>query len=188
MARENIFTLSIPEIGYEGSVSVRVRTEKCRIAFDADSTDYQNGIFGFCEYSNSLKNKLTDRNKATALQAEFPPTGLQVEGNDYYSSWISIRKGQTITLELDWEDKVKLENYTSIAFDTHLDFTFSATDLRDPADQSKKLDKIKITCNATSQTPTRLEIKTNNNTVSRRIECISSTCKESQNKMVCGGK
>lgn len=166
MSRQNIFTLRIPEIGYEGSVSVRVvATERCRIAFDVDSNDYQNGVFGFCEYTNSLKNKLKDKSKDVALQAEFPPAGLQVEGKDYFSSWISIRQGQTITLKLDWENKSKLENYTSIAFDTHPDFNFSANDLRDPADKSKKLDEIKITCKATSPTPTRLEIKTNNKTV-----------------------
>ena len=167
MSRENVFTLRIPDIGYEGSVSVRVvATEKCRIAFDVDSTDYKDGVFGFCEYTSSLKNKLKDKqNKAAALQAEFPPTGLQIEGKDYYSSWVSMRKGQTITLKLDWENKSKLENYTSIAFDAHPSFVFSATDLRDPADQSKKIDEIKITCNAESTTPTRLEIKTNNKTV-----------------------
>lgn len=166
MSRQNIFTLRIPEIGYEGSVSVRViTTEKCRIAFDTDSNDYQNGVFGFCEYSNALKNNLVDSSKATALQAEFPPTGLQIEGDPYYSSWVSMRKGDTITLKLDWEKKSKLENYTSIAFDTNPNFTFSVTDLRDPVDQSKKLDEIKITCNAESTTPTRLEIKTNTTNV-----------------------
>lgn len=165
MARENIFTLSIPEIGYEGSVSITIRVRKCRIAFDVDNTDYKNGIFGFCEYSNSLKNKLKDSTKATALQAEFPPTGLQIEGNPYYSSWVSMRKGQTITLKLDWEDKSLLQDYANIAFDANPNFTFSATDLRDPADPTKGAKEIKITCNATSQTPTRLEIKADNNVI-----------------------
>lgn len=164
--RQNIFTLRIPEIGYEGSVSITVIVKKCRIAFDVDNTDYKDGVFGFTKLESSLiKNCKSD---ISSLKSEFSPTNLQIEGTDYYTSWISMRKDQTITLELDWEEASLLEDYDKIAFEEHEDFTFSLSELRE-ADRKGKLTKrvkeIQITCKNNNPNPAYLKIKANDKVV-----------------------
>ncbi|MEN7548368.1 hypothetical protein AAG747_10645 [Rapidithrix thailandica] len=136
-----------------------IRVRQCRIEFTPQSSDYKDGVFGFTELSNSLiQNCESD---VEALKREFTPVPLEIEGDEYYPSWISIRQGQTITLKLKWKKESVLEEYDRIAFDPHDDFTFSEPDeLRDATKDFKKgLKEIRITCNATNTAPARLKIK-----------------------------
>jgi hypothetical protein len=111
--------------------------KKLILTFDADNTDIKNAKFGFDKFDPDFKNiyKGADFSK---LQNEYNP--IQVYGEKYFPVWVSMRKGQTITLKLD---EIKRKNYklfNEIKFDSNSDFTFEPANLKDASE-------VHITCN-----------------------------------------
>lgn len=122
--------------------------KKLILTFDADNTDIKNSKFGFDKFDPDFKNiyKGADFSK---LQNEYNP--IQVYGEKYFPVWVSMRKGQTITLKLD---EIKRKNYklfNEIKFDSNSDFTFEPANLKDASE-------VHITCNNSgSQTQIKVE-------------------------------
>ncbi|MCF6349747.1 MAG: hypothetical protein L3J23_01790 [Flavobacteriaceae bacterium] len=91
------------------------KDKKCVIKFEADNNDIKNGIFGFDTIPDKYKRICTS--DITKLENEYP--SLTIEGEKYFPAWVSMRKDQTITLDLKSTIKQK-EQYESIAFEEHL--------------------------------------------------------------------
>jgi hypothetical protein len=122
--------------------------KKLILTFDADNTDIKNAKFGFDKFDPDFKNiyKGADFSK---LENEYSP--IQVYAQKYFPVWVSMRKGQTITLKLD---EIKRKNYklfNEIKFDSNSDFTFEPANLKDAKE-------VHITCNNSgSQTQIKVE-------------------------------
>jgi hypothetical protein len=129
------------------NVTLEIREKLLILSFDASASDVKNGIFGFDKFNNSFKNTcVSGLNK---LEEEYKP--LEIYDTKYYPVWVSMRKGQTITLELDVLDKKNYKSYQDIKFETNPDFTFEPANLKDAKE-------VKITCNNSgSQTQIKIE-------------------------------
>lgn len=130
------------------NVTLEIREKLLLLSFRANRSDIRNGIFGFDKFNNSFKN--TCVSSFSQLEEEYKP--LMIYEEKYYPVWISIRKGQTVTLELDVLNKKNYIAYKDIKFESNLDFTFEPANLKD----SKE---VKITCNNTSPEPLQLKIE-----------------------------
>ena len=158
----NVFRWHISDYGIEeykppvNSTAVEEKDKKpFRIDLEAKSRDIKDGVFGFDKIQNNYKNICKSDNEK--LRQEYRPIP-NVLGKEYLPPWLSIRKGQTVELELDWEKKGRADEYANITFDTHTDFTITPTDL-------KGVKKIQITCNNTNQKPVQILIKADDKTV-----------------------
>ncbi len=140
-----------------------IANKKCSIRFEADKSDIINGIFGFDEipYNDKSPEKRTKKlseicfSDIHKLKDEYIP--ITVEGKEYLAPWISIRKDQTITLDVILKIK-KEEEYQSIVFEEHPDFTIIPIDKKGTKVDLKKAKKIKITCNNTNQKTVQIKI------------------------------
>lgn len=103
-----------------------------------NKTDFNNGKFGFDEYDDDFEKTCTKG--LENLKKEYKP--LNVYGQEYYPSWISMRKGQTITLKIDNTKTKKYKLFEEINIEEHPDFTFEPTNLKDAKE-------VQITCNNT---------------------------------------
>lgn len=122
------------------------KPKKCTVEFDADNSDVKKGKFGFDKLTDKLL-RICDSDEAK-LKNEYDP--ITVEGEEYFPPWVSIRKGQTITLKV----KSKYDNkgeYQSVAIEDHPDFTFDPKDL-------KEASEIKITCNNTNPSTAQVKV------------------------------
>ena len=97
----------------------------------------KNGKFGFDDYKSELKKYYTGKSYAS-FENEYKP--IQVYGEKYFPSWLSIRKGQTITLEITESKRKNYPLFNEIKFADTPDFTFEPADL-------KNAKQVKITCN-----------------------------------------
>lgn len=136
------------------NVTLEIREKLLILSFDAKSSDVKNGIFGFDKFNNSFKNTcVSNFNK---LEEEYKP--LTIYEKKYYPVWVSMRKGQTITLELDILDKKNYKAYKDIKFESNPDFTFEPANLKD-------VKEVKITCNNSNPEPLQLKIEGDGETV-----------------------
>ncbi len=128
---------------YQSPVIEDKRPKKCIIKFKADSDDIREGNFGFDAIPNKYKNLLEDSSKAIDFENEYDP--IEVENERYFPPWISIRKGQTIILELDKSLRHE-EEYKEVKFEEHPDFTFEPIDRKDKSTPLIEAKKVRITC------------------------------------------
>ena len=118
---------------YKPVVYVPERKKKdCRVIFDFDNTQ---GVFGFHKIpkKGSLKNS-SDWEKLKKLHKVLPE---EIKNKPYIPHWLSMRKGQSITLDIVIDNE---KDYESIAFKEHPHFTFSPSNL-------KGQKSVRITCN-----------------------------------------
>ncbi|CAA0170965.1 hypothetical protein TM902_430004 [Tenacibaculum maritimum] len=125
-----------------------------RIDLEANNTDRKDGVFGF---DTIPKKRIVEKNY-DKLKQEYKPLTQKILGEEYIPSWLSIRKEQTVELELDWSKKRRAKDYTTISFEEHKDFTFEPKNLKDAK-------TVKITCNNTSETSAQILIKANSELV-----------------------
>lgn len=122
--------------------------EPFKIEFKAKNNDLKNGNFGF----DSIPDKKIVESNYNKLKEEYKPLSEKILGDEYIPSWLSLREDQTVELELDWTKKGRAENYETISFQEHQDFTFEPINL-------KKAKTVKITCKNHNETPAQLLIK-----------------------------
>ena len=106
-----------------------------KIEFIARNKDIMRGVFGFDRIPKE-KIVVSDYEK---LKKEYKPLSEKIRGEQYIPSWLSLRKDQTVELELDWTKKGKADDYETISFEPHADFTFEPKNLKDA-------EKVKIIC------------------------------------------
>ncbi|MCF6350329.1 MAG: hypothetical protein L3J23_04790 [Flavobacteriaceae bacterium] len=129
------------------------KDKKCVIKFEADNNDIKNGIFGFDTIPDKYKRICTS--DITKLENEYP--SLTVEGEKYFPAWVSMRKDQTIILDIDSTIKQK-EEYESIAFEEYPDFTIVPIDRKGNKVDLKEAKKVKITCKNTNQNTAQIKV------------------------------
>lgn len=120
--------------------------KKLIIGFDAKNSDIKNGVFGFDKIPDDYKKTLTSN--TAIFEKEYNP--IQVYGEQYFPVWVSMRKDQKITLELDFLKRKNEKLYQTIEFESNPDFTFSPTNLKDAKE-------VTITCN--NNNPNTLQLK-----------------------------
>jgi Hemolysin coregulated protein Hcp (TssD) len=81
------------------------KEKKMTLDFGAKSDDIKNGKFGFDKFDDYDSQCNSDKAK---LKKEYQP--IQVYGKEYVPVWVSMRKGQTITLSIETSKK-KTHNY-----------------------------------------------------------------------------
>jgi len=132
------------------------KKEPFRIELEASGRDIRNGKFGFDVIpDNYEKNCISNILK---LKDEYKPLSEKILGKEYIPAWLSIRKGQTINLDLNWTKRSRAKKYNKIAFETHPDFSISPENL-------KNANEIQITCNENNDKPAQLLIKADDKTV-----------------------
>ncbi len=129
------------------------KEKKVILSFKANSSDVKNGKFGFDKFDPDFK-KIYTGTDFLQLENEYNP--IKVYGEKYFPAWVGIRKGQTITLDLE---KIKLGDiktlnydlFKEIKFSANSDFTFEPANLKDAKE-------VHITCNNSgSQTQIKVE-------------------------------
>lgn len=128
--------------------------KKLIISFDANKTDIKEGKFGFDKIPDNYKKIL--KTNTVLFEKEYNP--IQVYGEQYFPIWVSMRKDQKITLELDILKHKNKKLYQTIEFESHPDFTFSPTNLKDAKE-------ITITCNNTNPNTLQLKVLGDNDPV-----------------------
>jgi hypothetical protein len=124
------------------------KEKKLILTFDADKKDIKNGKFGFDKFDPNFKKIYTGAD-FSEFENEYKP--IQVYGEKYFPVWVSMRKGQTIKLELDEIKRKNYKLYTEVKFVDNPDFTFEPANL-------KEAKEVHITCNNTgSQTQINIE-------------------------------
>ncbi len=105
--------------------------------FDASGSDIKNGKFGFDKFNPKFK-KIYKGADFSKLENEYNP--IQVYGEKYFPVWVSMRKGQTITLKIDEEKRKNYKLFNEIKFVDNPDFKFEPANLKDAKE-------VQITCN-----------------------------------------
>jgi hypothetical protein len=117
------------------------------LTFDANSSDVKEGKFGFDKFNPGFK-KVYKGKDFSKFENEYNP--IQVYGEKYFPVWVSMRRGQTITLKLDGNKRKNYELFNEIKFNENPDFTFVPANLKDAKE-------VQITCNNTgSQTQIKI--------------------------------
>ena len=126
------FTLSIGKIGYEKTLSLKIkRKEKCVVTFSLDET--QDNLFGFDSYKVSKKG-CKDKEKLKKAYKKLEPFR-----EEYLMPWVSLAQYRYAILKVAVKGK-----YKEITFnDPQGYFTF------EPATITPKTEQVKITCNDT---------------------------------------
>ena len=126
------FTLSIGKIGYEKTLSLKIkREEKCVVTFSLDET--QDNLFGFDSYKVSKKG-CKDKEKLKKAYKKLEPFR-----EEYLMPWVSLAQYRYAILKVAVKGK-----YKEITFnDPQGYFTF------EPATITPKTEQVKITCNDT---------------------------------------
>lgn len=122
-----------------------------KIAIEAKSSDIKNGTFGF----DTIPDKGIVESDYQKLKDEYKPLSEKILGEEYIPNWLSLRKDQTVELELDWTKKSRADDYETISFNSHDDFSFEPENL-------KGAKKVKITCKNTNENPAYLLLKADN--------------------------
>ena len=117
------------------------------LSFTAEDSDVEEGKFGYDNYKDCKSQCTSDKNK---LKQEYKP--LQVYGEEYVPAWLSMRKGQTITLKFATSRSKNYKLFNEIKFADHPDFTFEPANL-------KGVDKVNITCNNTNATTAQIKVE-----------------------------
>lgn len=134
--------------------------KKLILSFIAEEEDFESGKFGFDRFDENYKDIYTGKD-FSKLENEYNP--IQVYGEKYFPVWVSMRKGQTITLNLDQIKlgKVKSKNvdlFNEIKFEDHPDFTFFPENL-------KGAKKVNITCNNNNISTAQIKVEADGETV-----------------------
>ena len=134
------------------------KEKKVILSFEANDSDLDDGKFGYDNYDDYDGKCTSDKNK---LKQEYKP--IRVYGNEYYPVWVSMRKGQTITLNVKEIKlgKIKTTNYklfNEIKFADHPDFAFAPADL-------KNADKVQITCKNNNPATAQIKVEADGETV-----------------------
>lgn len=120
------------------------KKKECRLEFDiADKDKWHNGEFGFHEITP--ERKLADKSQWGTLKTIHKTLQNNIAKKEYIPHWLSIRKGQTIKLKLNWSGDSS--QYATIAFDNNPDFSFNQPNL-------KSQNEVEITCNNDAGTNT----------------------------------
>ncbi len=140
---------------YQSPVVEDKRPKKCIIKFKADSDDIREGSFGFDSIPNKYKDLLVGSSKTIDFENEYDP--IEVENERYFPPWVSMRKGQIITLELDKSLRHE-EEYKEIKFEEHPDFTFEPIDRKDKSVPFIEAKKVRITCHNHNAATTQIKV------------------------------
>ena len=132
----------------EGEVELTVNP-RCRIKFDISDSDLDKGSFGFDSYD---KSKLGLLSGDLDSQYHTPADGVIFTDN-YKVPWVSIRTGQTISLDI--KTRFRGQPKSVIVHLDNANFTLSPTTI------NRDTEKISITCNTDLSVNTLLELKTN---------------------------
>ncbi len=140
----------IEEETYQSPVVATEQEEKkpFRINIKANKRDIKEGIFGF----DTIPDKNIVESDYEKLKKEYKPLSEKILSDEYIPNWLSIRKDQTVELELDWTKKGRADDYNTISFEEHSDFTFEPVNLKDAK-------KVNITCNNNNENPVQILIK-----------------------------
>jgi Hemolysin coregulated protein Hcp (TssD) len=122
--------------------------KKVTLLFEASNRDVRSGKFGYDKLPDNYKKIC--KSDVTALENEYKP--LQVYGEKYFPVWVSMRKGQTITLKIDATKRKNFKLFENIKFSPNPDFTFEPANLKD-------VSEVRITCNNTNETPTQIKVE-----------------------------
>ncbi|WP_281322243.1 type VI secretion system tube protein TssD [Flavobacterium aestivum] len=118
------------------------------LTFDANSSDIKEGKFGFDKFDSGLK-KVFKGKDFTEFENEYNP--ILVYSEKYFPVWVSMRRGQTITLKINEDKRKNYELFNEIRFSENPDFTFVPANLKDAKE-------VQITCNNSgSQTQINIE-------------------------------
>ena len=119
------------------------------INFHADSSDVERGKFGYDKFDESFKKIYTGKDFST-FENEYKP--IQVYGEKYFPVWVSMRKGQTITLNLDIIKRKNPKLFNEIKFEDSSDFTFEPSNLKDAK-------QVHITCNNSNSSTAQIKLE-----------------------------
>ena len=136
-----------------GKVTMPVNA-RCRIEFDISDSDLDQGSFGFDSYD---KSKLGSLSRSDLKNQYHTPAAGVVFGDNYRVPWVSIRKGQTISFDINTKFRGQSKSITVSL--NNADFTLSPTTI------TNRTDTISITCNTDLAVDTLLELKTNSGKV-----------------------
>jgi hypothetical protein len=118
------------------------------LQFKANGSDVKNGTFGFDQFDPDFK-KIYKGADFSKFENEYNP--IEVYGKKYFPVWVSMKKGQTITLKIDEMKRKNYKLFNEIKFSANSDFTFEPANLKDAKE-------VHITCNNSgSQTQINVE-------------------------------
>ncbi|WP_271783476.1 type VI secretion system tube protein TssD [Aquimarina algiphila] len=119
--------------------------------FKCDNTDRKNGVYGWDQWKKSLENKCTsDKTKYHNAY-----NWIKVNDQDYPVSILSMRKGQSVTLELDHSTKKK-KQYQSVQIEPNPNFDIQPMDI-------KEAKKVTIQCLNNAATTSQIKVKADGN-------------------------
>ena len=125
------------------------------INFHADSSEVESGKFGYDKFDEGFKKIYTGKD-FSSFENEYKP--IQVYGEKYFPVWVSMRKGQTITLNLDIIKRKNPKLFNDIKFEDNADFTFEPANLKDAK-------QVHITCNNTNSSTAQIKLEGDGTTV-----------------------
>jgi hypothetical protein len=134
----------------EASTFVKEEEDKEKrtvLNFTATNSDVTEGKFGYDDFDEFDGKCTSDKNK---LKQEYKP--IQVYGNEYVPVWVSMRKGQTITLKIDTSRNKNPKLFDEIKFVDNPDFTFEPKNL-------KGVSKVNITCNNSNASTAQIKVE-----------------------------
>ncbi|SUB88666.1 Uncharacterised protein [Porphyromonas macacae] len=144
---ESITTQGLPVPDFPEKEKSKIEKD-CIIEFFPKKKDYWE--YGFDSYEETQRG-CTDKE---ALKTEYKRYEIIGEKEEYFVPWVSIRKGQRITLKL----KPKIKGHFEKIEIAHADFTF------EPAQITPGTKQITVTCNALLENETLVEVKADGKT------------------------
>lgn len=120
--------------------------KRCRVEFEVSGSEAEEGVFGWDAHQDNYR-RICD-NYETLRDKEYPP--LKIDNRDYYVPWLSLRKGQTITLGLDKLVRGSYERITLSAGGAPLKI--------DPEDV-KEAGRVQLTCTGDLPQPLQLKVE-----------------------------
>ncbi|WP_158250506.1 type VI secretion system tube protein TssD [Aquimarina sp. I32.4] len=124
--------------------------KKWKTIFKPNNNELSKGNYGWDEWSKSLEHNCTS-DKTNYHNAY---TRIEVDGEDYAVPILSMRKDQTITLQLDHTTRSRNE-YSTVQIEPHPDFDIHPTDIIDAKEvtirclnNATNLSQIKITADS----------------------------------------
>lgn len=145
------------------STESKEKEKRCIISFKASEDDFTQGNFGF-DFMRGDYATICDHYEA--LKAEYTP--LTVYGTEYFVPWLSIRKGQTVTLKLDKTIRGKFECVTL----EHNEREFTVN-----VDNFENAKEVQISCNATLTGPVQLRLMADGTELAGALNVWKNTTK-----------
>lgn len=130
------------------------RPKKCIIEFSVANSVINDGTFGFDKILSNY-NDICESNIQN-LENEYNP--FEVEGEQYFPPWVSIRVGQTIVLKID-DTFHRKDEYQSVAFENHADFSFRYMKRSREVTDILEANEVHLTCNVNNESPDGTLIK-----------------------------